>query len=338
MAKNMTSFERFRNRLEGKHVDRPPNFNIYMTFAAHFIKQPLSRYYLDHRVLVDANMAMIEHFHVDIAQAISDPYREAYDFGAQIDFPADDLPVSKIPLLNDPKKLKAIKIPDPYSGRRMSDRLDAIRLMREKVGEDVPVMGWVEGALAEAADLRGVANIMTDMYERPEWLSELLEIIVEVQIKFALAQLEAGADIVGLGDAVCSQISPDLYETFALPYEKRLFETVKKKGGYTRLHICGDTSKILSQMSKTGADIIDLDWMVDMNKAAKIIGQNAALCGNFDPVKVMLNGSEDEVAHSTKQCVMDGGSRSISAAGCEIPDGTPHRNLLAQFKALSEIV
>ncbi|HKJ68196.1 MAG TPA: uroporphyrinogen decarboxylase, partial [bacterium] len=64
-------------RLRGHEVDRPPNFDIMMVFAAHYIGQNLSDYYLDHRVLCDANLMVLDAFDLDIVQAISDPYREA---------------------------------------------------------------------------------------------------------------------------------------------------------------------------------------------------------------------------------------------------------------------
>ena len=102
----MNSLERCLARLRGQPVDRPPNFDIFMTFAAHRVGQALRNYYLDHRVLVDANLAMVEHFGVDIVQAISDPYREASDFGATIEFPPDGLPVSRQPLLEDIQNMR----------------------------------------------------------------------------------------------------------------------------------------------------------------------------------------------------------------------------------------
>ncbi|MCA9734276.1 MAG: uroporphyrinogen decarboxylase family protein [Deferribacteres bacterium] len=330
----MNSFERMQNRLQGKVVDRPPNFDIFMVFAAHFIKQPLAKYYLDYRVLVEANRAMVENFHVDIMQAISDPYRETHDFGAAIEFPEDDLPVCKIPLLEKPEDLNRLAAPKPENGRRMSDRLAAIRLMKEKVGSEIPVMGWVEGALAEAGDLRGVGTVMMDIYERPEWLKELLEIVVELEIAFAETQIAAGADIVGLGDALCSQISPAMYREFALPYEQRIIAAIHDKGALARLHICGDTNQIVDDMVKTGADMIDLDWMVDMRAACERYGDRLTFCGNFDPVKVMLRGNPEEVYAATEQSIYLPGNRTFSAAGCEIPDRTPHENLFAQTRAL----
>ena len=330
----MTSFERMSNRMKGKPVDKVPNFNIYMTFAAKFIEQPLSKYYLDFQTLVDANMAMVENFGSDILQAISDPYREAHDFGAEIEFPLDGLPISKRPLLENPQDLSKLEIPRPDSGKRMLDRLHAIELFQQKSKKEIPVMGWVEGSLAEAGDLRGVSNILMDLYERPEWVKELLEKITELEIEFAIEQIKAGADIIGLGDAIASQLSPELYNEFALPYEQRIFHAVKESGGIARLHICGDTSNILKSMTESGADIIDLDWMVDINEADSNYGKDTVFCGNMDPVSVFLNGSEKDVYTSTKTTLSNRKSRIISAGGCEIPIGTPIENIHTHNRAL----
>jgi MtaA/CmuA family methyltransferase len=333
----MNSYERFTARLAGQPVDRIPNFDIFMARAAHHIGAPLSRYYLDHRVLVDANLAVAADFGIDILQAISDPYREAADFGLEVEFPADNLPINRQPLLKTPEDLKKLVPPNPVTGLRMSDRLEAIRLFREKAGGEIPIMGWVEGALAEACDLRSMYLTMTDLVSRPEWLTELLEICVEVEIGFARAQIEAGADIIGLGDAVCSQISPKMYRRFALPYEQRIFAAVHAMGAKARLHICGNTTRLLPDMLESGADIIDLDWMVDLEKAAQLFDEKVAICGNFDPVAVMLQGTPVIVQDATLTCIQNGGKRLFSGAGCEIPDGTPAENLLAQYQVLGDV-
>jgi MtaA/CmuA family methyltransferase len=332
----MNSFERVMKRLRGQPVDRPPNFDIMMTFAAHYIGQPLSRYYLDWRVLCEANLAVQRDFALDIVQAISDPYREAADFGAAVEFPEDDLPLCRTPLLSAQADLNKLKPVDPGSGRRMSDRLAAVRGMHERVGGTVPVMGWVEGALAEAADLLGVTELMTGLTDQPGWIEELLERCLEVEVAFARAQIDAGADMIGLGDAVASLVSPAMYRQFALPYEQRIFAAVHNGGALARLHICGDTTHLLPAMATSGADIIDVDWMVSFEQAAATLGGRAAICGNFDPVAVMLQGTETEVRRAVMSCLEVGGARSFSAAGCEIPDGTPRANLLAQARALAD--
>jgi len=157
----LTSSERLAARMQGKPVDRIPNLSLVMQFAAHHIHVPLAQYYQDYHVLCEANFRTVETYGLDTVDAISDPYRETADFGATIIFPDDDLPLCPEPLLKDTTDLSQLRHPDPLApGSRMRDRVDAIRLFRREVGGQIPVQGWVEGALAEAADLRSVSALL----------------------------------------------------------------------------------------------------------------------------------------------------------------------------------
>lgn len=332
----MNSHQRFEAQRTGKRPDRPSNFSIFMTFGARLIGQPLGKYYTDYRVLCEANYALVERYQVDIVQAISDPYREASDFGARVHFPPDGLPVCKEPLLKSERDLLHLVVPDPTAGERMSDRLAAIAEFRGSVGGVIPIMGWVEGALAEAATLRGVQQLLIDLVKRPLWVHDLLEHCTQVAIAFAREQVEAGADLVGLGDAIASQVSPRMFREFALPYERRIFEAVRQAGAVPRLHICGDIRHLLRDIGDSGAEIVDLDWMVGIPTAVETLPERILLCGNVDPVGVMLKGSPDGVYDETVRCLREGGKRLIVGAGCEIPARTPAENLDAQMRAVRE--
>ena len=332
----MNSLQRLNNLLQGKPVDRVPNFDIFMTRAAHHIGVPLSQYYLDHRVLCQANLAVMQDFELDIVQAISDPYREAADMGLEVEFPHDNLPLNRTPLIVEPDDLQNIHFPVKDFGPRMTDRLEGIRAMHQQVGDEVPVMGWVEGALAEAADLRGVTNVMKDLVKRPAWLKDLLEKCAEVEISFACAQIEAGAHIIGLGDAVASLISPRMYREFALPYEQRIFDAIKAKGGIPRLHICGNTTHLLKDIAQSRAEIVDIDSLVGMYQAVSTL-DGMLVCGNLNPVSIFLQGTTDQVREGIFANASAGAHSWISAGGCEIPDQTPVENLHAQSQALREL-
>jgi len=333
----MKPLERVRRRLRGEKVDRPPNFDIYMQRAAHHAGRPLSRYYLDHRVLVEANLLVLEAFDLDIVQAISDPYREASDLGLEVEWPEDGLPVRRAIRLREPEDAARLDLVAPEDGPRMSDRIEAVRLLRKTVGDDVPVMGWVEGAFALASVLRGDTNVLLDIHDRPDWLKDLLDRLVEVGVAFARAQVAAGAHVIGLGDSMGSLVSPRHYRELVLPYEQRVFAAVKEAGAIPRLHVCGDTSRLLADMARSGAAIVDLDWMVDLGRAVEVFGPGGpAPCGNFDPVAVMLRGTPAQVEDAVRLCAAAGGPRHFSAAGCEVPDGTPEANLLAHARALRD--
>jgi uroporphyrinogen-III decarboxylase len=76
--------------------------------------------------------------------------------------------------------------------------------MAALVGQTHSILGWVEGPLAEYADLRGVENAMLDLINSPEIFVEAGEIIVQNAIAFAVAQIKVGADMVGIGDSAAS--------------------------------------------------------------------------------------------------------------------------------------
>ncbi len=335
----LNSVERLTARMRGEPVDRIPNMSLVMQFAADHIGAPLAQYYQDYNVLCEANFKTVETYQLDLMDVISDPFRETADFGAQIEFPDDDLPVCVAVPLNDPADLASLPMPDPLKpGNRMRDRVDAIRLFHAQVGGTYPVQGWIEGALAEAADLRGVTRLLYDLYDRPEWLHKLLEHCTAVAIDFALAQIEAGATTIGLGDAIASQIGPRGYRQFALPYEQRIFAAIRHAGAIPRLHICGDTTQIVKDMARSGAQILDLDWQVDLAQARQAVDEvdpAICLCGNFDPVAVLFAGTPDQVTAATHHCRAVGGDNWLAQPGCEIPRRTPPANLNTFSAALT---
>lgn len=332
----MTSYERLMARLAGKPVDRVPNNCIIMGFGARYIGASYKEFVTDYRVLTEAGIRCREDFELDILSAISDPMREAEGFGANVVFPEDAVPYASEPLVASLSDLTKLKVKDPASCARMNDRLLAVRRYAEYAGKDCAVQGWVEGGFAEACDLRDLNNMMMDIFDEPEAVAELLDICTRQAEAFAAAQVEAGADIVGIGDAAASLIGPAMYEEFALPYEKRIVEAIHKAGGKAKLHICGDINKLLELAAETGADLIDCDWMVDFKEANRIFGDRCSACGNFDPVGVLLQGTPASIGQAVEGCLAVSSSRSVMAAGCEVPVLTPPENLAAVAEALKK--
>lgn len=330
----MNSYERLFARLEGKPVDKAPNNCIVMGFGARYTGASYRDFVTDYRVLAEAAVRCHEDFRLDILSAISDPMREAEGFGSEIVFPEDGVPFAPKPFLENLSDIGKLKVYDPSSCRRTNDRLLAIRKMKEYAGKECAVQGWVEGALAEACDLRGINHLMMEMKTDPDAVMDLLEICVRQAIEFALAQVRAGADIIGIGDAAASLIGPAMYDEFALPYERRITEAVHGAGARTKLHICGNIGKLLMKVVETGADIIDCDWMVDFKSAVEAFGSRASACGNFDPVAVLLEGEPADVTAAVKECLSVSSPTSIIAAGCEVPPHTRPENLRAVAEAL----
>jgi len=218
----------------------------------------------------------------------------------------------------------------------MNDRLNAVSLYKRECGEDFPILGWVEGAFAEANDLRGMYNMMIDLRRAPDFAAELIEICLEQAISFAREQISEGARFIGIGDAAASLVSPKIYRELILPAEKRLINEIHTNGARAKLHICGNTSALLDLMAESGADIIDIDHLVDLKTAMEKISEKSLVCGNFDPVSVLLEGDVETVKENVQRCLEIGKDRIIISAGCEVPKFTPPENLKAVAEALEE--
>ena len=331
----MNSYERVMKRLKGEPVDKIPNMNIIMGFGADYVGATYAEFATDFNCLVEANLKCCEDFGIDAVSAISDPMREAHSYGARVIIPENDTPYSPEPLIRDYAQLGSLKPMSPYEDERTLDRIRAVELYAKQVKYQYPIIGWVEGVIAEAADLREISRLMMDLLLEPERVEEMLHILFEHQLAFARAQVEAGADIIGIGDAAASLIGPALYEEFALPFEKRLVSEIHKLGAKTKLHICGNIGPILELVNEAESDIVDVDWMVDFEKAVRIFrkGKSCA-CGNVDPVAVMLQGDTDKVAAEIDHCIAVSDAKTFIAAGCEIPRKTPYENMRAMTDRL----
>ncbi len=326
--------------LEGRPVDRLPNMAITMMFAADQIGAKYYNYATDFRVLAQAQVHTAEAFGIDHVSVISDPAIEAADCGAQARFYPDQPPaIDEADALLANKATLARLTANPAHplggggpGVRMSNRIEGARLLKAAVGQEKLVEGWVEGPCAEGSDLRGINNLMLDFLDDPPFVRDLFEAIVDMELRFAAEQIRAGADLIGIGDAAASLVGPRLYEEFVWPCEKRLVDGIHALGAKVRLHICGNTRRILAGMGRLGCDMVDLDFLSPLREGRAAMGAGQVLAGNIDPVRVLRDMTPDAVRAAIAACHAEAAPRYIIAAGCEVPRDTPRENMLALGK------
>lgn len=327
----MTGRQRVLDLLAGKPVDCLPHLPITMMFAADQIGVKYGQYAADHRVLAEGQLRTAERFDFDYVSTISDPAREAADCGANVQYFDDQPPAidETRALLQEKQVLTGLKPPDPLGGGRMHDRVKAAELFKQKVGGGLLIEGWIEGPCAEAADLRGINSLMLDFYDDPPFVRDLFDFVLETGVVFAKAQIEAGVDLIGIGDAAASLVGPAIYNEFVWPCEKQLIDKVRKMGAKVRLHICGNISRILEPIGRLGCEMVDVDFMVPMARAREEMGANQVLAGNIDPVATLRNGTPELIEAAIAQCHQESGPKYIVGAGCEVPRDTAPENLRA---------
>lgn len=331
----MNGYQRYLATLEGKPVDFPARTPILMQFAAEYIGSDYGKFAADYRVLVEANLACARDFGIDQLSCISDPYRETSGFGGSITYVTDGPPHCTHPL-SDTTDLSTLSQPEPLKSERMLDRVRAAGLYHKEHNGEYSILGWVEGPAAEAADLRDMTNFYLDLMDDGDFSNELMHCCTEVAIEFARAQIEAGADTIGVGDAIASQVGADIYEELILPHEQRLVAAIHGMGGKVKLHICGNIAHLLPGIASLGIDVLDVDHMVDLEAVRTQLGPKVVLAGNMDPVRMIRNGTPGEIRSAVREARRKSGAAYLVNAGCEIPSGTPRENLAALCQPLMD--
>jgi len=326
----VTHRERVIHFLKGGETDRLCLMPITMMFAADQVGAKYGRYAIDHEVMVRAQLATAEKYDFDHVSGITET-REAPDCGAAVRY-FEDQPYAldeENSRLAEKSNLQKLVVPDPLGGNLMHDRINGLAKMKQLAGSERIVEGWVEGACGAGADLRGINRLMLDFYDDPDFVHSLFSFVLEVGLRFARAQVRAGADILGIGDPAASLVGPAIYREFVWPYEKRLVDGIHDAGGLVRLHICGDTRPILKEMGALGCDLVDIDSAVPLSLAREMMGPRQAIAGGLDPVRELCNGTPESVTAAVARCHQQAGPRYVVAAGCEVPRETPPANILA---------
>ena len=318
----MTSKERCLAAIAGKPADRVPAFPLLMFLAADRAGLTYRQFATDGQALADAQINMYRRFGVDAITACSDAFRVAADLGAPMAFPEDKPPFAEKPFIASEADLKRLGRPDPArKGSRMADRLKAVGAMDRAVGRECLVLGWVDMPFAEACSACGVSDFMLLLVDDAPLAHRILDFLTKIVIDFALAQHAAGAPMIGAGDAAASLISPGMYREFALPYEQRVCDAVHRADGTVKLHICGNTSALLDDMVLSGADLFNVDHLVDFGEACRTYGgTRKCFKGNLNPVADLMQATPEQCRQRARSCIERArGLPYMLSAGCEIP-------------------
>ena len=330
----MNKKQLYQDLLKGKKEKERIFFRpILMHFAARFNNTTYGKFASDYKVLVESNIRAMEYFDTDMVSLISDPYRETSAFGARIEYIPEGVPRCLDHIVKTIDDAKRLQIPDVHKCERTSDRIRGAEYFQKLLKGTVPVSGWIEGPLAEACDLSGVNEMLVNLMTDPDFSNFLMDKCMITARNFAKAQIEAGCDLIGMGDAICSQIDKESYDLFVRQRHCELIAFIHECGASVKLHICGDTTHLLESFRNLNADIIDLDWQVDLDKGREILGNNIVIGGNINPVLVQ-DKSEEEVYSMSRILVNKfRDQKYLLAAGCEITVLTPHQNLMAMRRA-----
>jgi uroporphyrinogen decarboxylase len=261
--------------------------------------------------------------------------------GIGIDF---DIIESKGPMINPPiRSLEQVEKLHPIEPEEKLPFIrEILQTLRREVGNKAAVLGfvgapWTLAAYAvEGKSSKDYAIIKKMAFSEPAILHKFLEKIADAIAVYVRYQIDSGAQVIQMFDSWAGQLSPQDYEVFALPYQKRVIDQVKQTHPDTPLilYISGG-SGLLERMAKTGFDFVSVDWMVDMADARQRLGQNIGVQGNLDPC--ILFGSKENIRDRILDTIIKAGNQGhILNLGHGVLPNTPEENVAYFFETAKQ--
>lgn len=198
---------------------------------------------------------------------------------------------------------------------------ETLKILREEVGPETAVLGFVgcpytlATYMVEGKSSKEYLEIKKMAFNEPKLLHAILKNLAESIGDYALYQIENGAQLIQIFDSWAGHLSPRDYEEFASPYQKMILDKIK--ANYpdipTVIYI-KHSGALIERMAGTGADVVSLDWTVDMaegrarisnGRAAAGLAGPGGVQGNLDPA--ILMGNQDMIKERAEEILRKAG-------------------------------
>ena len=331
----MNGYERTVKFLAGEKVDRPPFMPLAIDWVCiqeglgqeEFVYDPIKR--------AKAYIHCCDQYHIDCILPDSDFHEQLEDFGQKPVL--SDSGYHADPILKEVADVHKLPKPTFEPGSRMVNRLVTLQeIVKARQGEKF-IFGICIGPFTEYCNARGMEDALCEMMEDEDETMEGIKFFHDNCLKFTEKQMQLGINGIQIVEPNCSLISPSMYEEFIMPLHTELVKLIQSYGGATRLHICGDTNRLLPYSLGTGTTILDVDKEVDMALAASKLAANQYLCGNISPAEDLYLGKAEDLFPKVRKIYEDTNNRTIISAGCDVPPPTSVENMVAFYEAVEAL-
>jgi uroporphyrinogen decarboxylase len=255
--------------------------------------------------------------------------------GGAIKFRAKGAPDVLGPVLENVAAIERLSLARLHEDEEIQCLWKTAELLAGAIGAHTLVGASQWGPFTLAGHLYGVERLMRSLYKDPEAAFAVLEFTSELCFRYLLPFVAAGAEIVSIADPSASGdlISRSQFERFVIPYLAKTIAKLKPSA-LVCLHICGNITSRLDLIPKSGADLLSVDYKVDLSRVKEVLGGKIAFSGNMNPVAIMQNATPEGVAAACRDCCEKAGGSPgyILMPGCDIPPGVPLENIHAMVE------
>lgn len=170
--------------------------------------------------------------------------------------------------------------------------MDAVRACKRALADRVPLIGFCGAPfttlsyLVEGQTSREFEHIKGLIFREPALFGGLMESMTTLLIDYLRAQVEAGVDAVQIFDSWAGALGPADFRVHVLPHLRRLVEEVRGAGAPVILFVRGNAN-LLADAATIPADVIGIDWTIDLQAAIATVGPERVVQGNLDPMALL---------------------------------------------------
>jgi len=333
----MTSLERIGLALQSKKTDRTPVAPLFCGASHRVLGITYDKWSQDSELATKSLLASQELLGFDAFVTLVDLSVEAADFGQEIIYPKNSTayPNFDNQFIGNATEYNKIKLINPRETKRMKGIIDICAGLAKAKGNEVAIIGFIYGPLGVLSQIRGHKELFKDLIRHPKEVLEAIEIITQVLVEFAKAQIEAGAHSVCIDPLYSSPtiLSKKQWETFEGPFVERIANAIREAGGIVTVHNCGNGVYFEEVIKWINPVAISVAYPAygckTWEEHAKKWGKKVVTIGYSHPANTGLVMSPDEVIEDCRDQIELFRAHEagfILSTGCEFP---PNGNLLS---------
>ena len=333
----ITANERLKTVLDGQKADRPPCIcpGGMMNMVTVGLQDEISVFFPDAHYDAQKMAALakavydrgfFENYGVPFCMTV-----EAEAMGAEVTMGRKDIePHVTDYAFDDVRNYKQVKPIDLESGRAKVV-LDAIKILKS-YGDDVPIVGNLVGPVSVASSVMDAVKYYKQLRKQKELSHEYMDWITGELIRFGVAQVEAGADVIAIADpsGTGEIMGPGPFQEYAVPYIERLQRACQDAGAQTIVHICGQMHSVYNQIAQISSNALSFDAIVPLKEARENL-PGRVIMGNVSTFAIERS-SADKVRTLTRACMRNG--TDIVAPACGLGMGSSSENVRAVLEAV----
>lgn len=336
----LSPFDRVRSALTFQEVDRPPVMPEIFALAATMMGETPRNYVRSGKVLAECQIEAQKRVGYDVLFAAADLCVEPEALGCGVEYPEDNYPHVKEPVLRGHADLKKLSVPSVAGAGRMPEVLSAVRILKREAAGNIPVAAAVCGPMTLASRIMDIEKMLYMIVDEPARFRDILGFCAEVSTVWTRALAAEGADIILMVDPSSSPsvLPSKIFREFSEAPVRSIFGRLKTEFPdiLTWYSVAGPLQNNHAIMSRTGADITTVDYVVPIETAMEYSGMTV-INGNIRPLLFLDAGPQDLYREARRLfSATRTWERFILGSGCEVPLYSNPENLRALIRAATD--